>query len=144
MKQVSIDCCEKCPNEDWGVCFLENRKVPDHGIPDWCPLPDVDESPEPERSIKIDDPITGKELMNYARISNAYEDAGYDEGSFHQFKPDENIKMVDGLLTLSKHRGLGIALEPVIEKTDTQSAVARIQLRRVRMVLGDTWDEMEP
>jgi len=42
MKQVSIDCCEKCPNEDWGICFLENRKVPDHGIPGWCPLPDVD------------------------------------------------------------------------------------------------------
>jgi hypothetical protein len=113
-------------------------------IPNWRPLPDVDESPEPERSIKIDDPITGKELMNYARISNAYEDAGYDEGSFHQFKPDEDIKVVDGLLALSKHRGLGIAIEPVIEKTDTQSAVARIQLRRVRMVPGDTWDEMEP
>jgi len=80
--------------------------------------------------------------MNYARISCAYIEVGYE--SFHQFKPDENIKVVDGLLTLSKHQGLGIAIEPVIEKTDTQSAVARIQLRRVRMVLGDTWDEMEP
>jgi hypothetical protein len=55
MKQISIDSCDKCPNEDWGVCFAANKKVPDHGIPDWCPLQDVDESTDQEKVDPIDD-----------------------------------------------------------------------------------------
>ena len=132
MKEILIDSCEKCPHNDWNVCFIQNMKVPANGIPAWCTLQDVD---------PIDAPITGRELMNYARISSAYEED--DPGLFNQFKLDDEIEVVDGMVTLSKHKGLGIAIEPLIVQTDKQQATARIQLRRVRLTPGDTWDEME-
>lgn len=106
-------------------------------------MKETDESTDQEMVDPIDDPITGRELMNYARISSAYEEDEYEIGSFNQFKPDDEIGVVDGMVTLSKHKGIGIAIEPVIVQTDKQQATARIQLRRVRLCPGDIWNEME-